>query len=206
MTYDRRAGQKTAEADLEKLIRDMGQINQDLSRILKQVRDQAYSTTDRSELEKLYHISSIGSSIYSTGNGFWQLQDRISSQIKKLEAEAMKAKGVRFDLTPDDLELYSSEPGAKEAARAISTALTKAAKELIAKLEKLKAPYYDDDRDASKVRTMIHEALNKHVYPVMSEYPSQGASDSEPRYQVRHQLVSLAKGILGADRFSRIGD
>ena len=195
-SYDR----KQAAASPEAMATEMGRIVQSMREIFRSTQTLVRQADSAEELRALYPIAAHGNS--TTTLGFYHLKDEIEAKIKSLEAKAM-SQGQKFDLSAEDLDLYSDKPGAKRAAKAISTALTKAAKDVLRGLGKIKDTY-EDDRDHGKANSIISAAFHKHVEPALSKYSDVGASDSEPHYVTRNRLVSLAKGFLGADRWSRI--
>ncbi len=101
----------------------------------------------------------------------------------------------KFDLSAEDLELFTVEPkllaGSRRAAKSISTALNK----VPAKVGALVA-------EGATVKHSIYEALQDLVRPVLSRNARYGASDTEPECvitEVMERHFGLAIGEL--DRF-----
>lgn len=81
-------------------------------------------------------------------------------------------------------QLYTSVKGSGEAARKLTSALVKAEKEVRKGLKKVRTT-----RDAE---TVLGKAMWGIVGPVMSQYASQGASDTEPRCVAQGYLEEVA--------------
>ena len=95
----------------------------------------------------------------------------------------------KFDLSAEDLELFTVEPkllaGSRRAARSISKALNKVPTRVGLKVAK-----------GHKVSNAIHETLNEVVLPVLRRNRKYGAADTEPETNItirmeRHFGVEL---------------
>lgn len=197
-SYDRT---KQAAKDPEVMAVAMGHILTEFSEMVRDTRTQFRQAEAAEELRALWSVAHLGYQVYSRGGDFIRLKEDIEAKIQKLEAKAM-AGGKKFDLSAQQLELYD-KPGANRAAKAISNGLTKAAKAMLRGLDKLKDDYVDD-RDYAKANKIIYGAYTQYVEPILSKYNDLGAGDTEPRQVCRSRLERLAKGVLGADQWSRI--
>jgi len=98
-------------------------------------------------------------------------------------------------------QLYDKHPKAGEAAKALTSALSQAKKELAKMVSAgLKTGKYSkDDFDFNKQRALsydIEDLFDRILGPVMSTYADAGASDTEPRNVGRYELFQAAEKRL----------
>lgn len=86
------------------------------------------------------------------------------------------------------------------AAREISDALTKAAREIMPKLKKI--PAFDERR----LGPLLTSAWMTHVHPVMMKHSKVGAADSEPHNRAAQALIDLIKNHYGEHGYTSLGD
>lgn len=79
---------------------------------------------------------------------------------------------VDIPSTPEGWELYCQQPGADEAAQALYDAVCTLIEQTPLTVDPLG----------------LYTAINTHVYPVMTKHAKLGATDTEPRYQLRATL------------------
>lgn len=111
-------------------------------------------------------------------------------------------------ISSSDWELYDM-PGAAQAAKALTTALIEARRDLSASLRSPDLRRIDptrDDNDEIKLAKLIGQLFSKHLRPVMQKFAKFGASDSEPRYVGSQALIDTVKTHYGFTHDSSLGD
>ncbi len=102
---------------------------------------------------------------------------------------ATMTRGVRIPTSARDWELYTVSQNCGAAAKACTSALRKG----VARVK----------REGKKVRTVeamakvIGDAFRTTVDPVLSEWSSFGAADTEPRNHAYQALIDAGKQLLG---------
>jgi hypothetical protein len=88
-------------------------------------------------------------------------------------------------------QLFSDAPKVNQAAKELTTALSKAGVEAKKKIT--------GDESSAAAGKILYEIYKKHVVPVMDKWSEVGASDSEPRNVAKDYLNGIAKkqGIYG---------
>ncbi len=84
-----------------------------------------------------------------------------------------------------DWQLYTSSMKCGKAARALTSALKAAEKALRKALKSVTT------REAAE--SAVYEAMRTHMYPVMNQYSSYGAYDSEPCWTATDYLNAVAE-------------
>ena len=111
-------------------------------------------------------------------------------------------KGQQIPSTKEEWQLYSTMKGAGEAARKLTGALKRA-------LNGFSREYGKTNHGMSNrgAGTLIGKLFEQHIRPVMNEYASYGASDTEPREAASQAIVDHAKRCLGITSYTpELGD
>jgi hypothetical protein len=130
-------------------------------------------------------------------------RDSRLGEVRRLLREAKEILGAtppRISLSARQLELYSKMPGSAVAAKEISEALTKAARELHPKLEKVKS------FSERTIGPLLKTVWKTHVEPVMSKHNKFGANDMEPHHRAGQALIDMVKNHYGVHSYTSLGD